>query len=175
MYSQQKKYIITGAPGTGKTTLINLLKDTVPCMDEVARKVIIKEQKSNQKGMPWADITRFAKLVYTQTHQELLDTNTQICDRSLLDLTAYLTVANKVIPSYLLHFPYKQIYHTPVFFAPTWFDIYCQDPQRLQKFEYCLRLEKSLLEHYTKKGFEIIMLPKSSPIKRKKLILDSIL
>lgn len=174
MYNLPKKYIITGAPGTGKTTLINLLKDTVPCMDEVSRRVIIDEQKNNRNGMPWEDIHRFTDLVFELTTNELLNTNTQICDRSLLDLEAYLTVANKPIPNYLKSFPYKKHYHTTVFFAPTWFEIYCQDAQRLQEFDYCLTLEKSLLAQYTKKGFEIIMLPKTSVTTRKKLVLETI-
>ena len=174
MTNFQKKYIITGAPGTGKTTLINLLKDTFPCMDEVSRKVIIDEQKNNRNGMPWSDINRFTDLVFKHTTQELLNKETLICDRSLLDLEAYLNVANKTIPDYLCDFPYHKNYHKKVFFAPTWFEIYCQDAQRLQEFDYCLKLENALLEHYKRKGFEIIMLPKNSPLKRKKLILDSL-
>ncbi|RBW55654.1 hypothetical protein DS884_14930 [Tenacibaculum sp. E3R01] len=174
MYNLPKKYIITGAPGTGKTTLINLLKDTIPCMDEVSRRVIINEQKNNRNGMPWEDIHRFTDLVFELTTKELLNSNTLICDRSLLDLEAYLTAANKPIPNYLRDFPYKKNYHTTVFFAPTWFDIYCKDAQRLQEFDYCLTLEKALLEQYTKKGFEIIILPKTSVTTRKKLVLETI-
>ena len=174
MSNIQKKYIITGAPGTGKTSLINLLKETVPCMDEVSRKVIIEEQKNNTNGTPWGDINRFTKLVFDITTNELSTTNAIICDRSLLDLEAYLSLENKAIPNYLQDFKYLETYHQKVFFAPTWFDIYCQDGQRLQEFEYCLQLEKSLLEHYQKKGFEIIMLPKSPSLERVKLILNAI-
>ncbi|WP_298545266.1 ATP-binding protein [uncultured Aquimarina sp.] len=174
MHSFQKKYIITGAPGTGKTTLINHLKNTMPCMDEVSRKVIIDEQKSNKKGTPWGDIDRFTNLVFKLTKLELLNPNTLICDRSLLDLEAYLMVENKMIPKYLSDFPYQETYHKIVFFAPTWFEIYCKDGQRLQEFEYCLKLEKTLLKQYENKGFEIITLPKSSPLNRTKLILETI-
>ncbi|MBQ4802767.1 ATP-binding protein [Aquimarina sp. MMG015] len=174
MHNFQKKHIITGAPGTGKTTLINNLKNTIPCMDEVSRKVIIDEQKNNKKGTPWGDINRFTELVFRRTNQELLNTNTLICDRSLLDLEAYLTVEDKVIPDYLTDFPYQETYHKIVFFTPTWFEIYCKDGQRLQEFEYCLRLEKSLLKLYKNKGFEIIILPKSSPLERTKVILETI-
>ena len=92
MHNVQKKHIITGAPGTGKTTLINLLKSTILCMDEVSRKVIIEEQKNNRNGMPWGDINRFTDLVFKLTNQELLNSHAQVCDRSLLDLEAYLTV-----------------------------------------------------------------------------------
>ncbi len=175
MHDLQKKYIITGAPGTGKTTLINLLKEKIPCMDEVSRKVIVDEQKNNKNGVPWGNINRFTDLVFNFTIQELLNSDAQICDRSLLDLEAYLSVEHKGIPDYLCNFPYQETYHETVFFAPTWFEIYCQDGQRLQEFDYCLKLEKSLLEHYKSKGFKIVMLPKSSPLKRLKFILQTIL
>ncbi|MCL5129205.1 MULTISPECIES: AAA family ATPase [unclassified Algibacter] len=175
MHSLQKKYIITGAPGTGKTTTINLLKNTIPCMDEVSRKIILEEQQNNRNGVPWGDINRFSDLVFNVTSQELLTSKAQVCDRSLLDLEAYLVLENKTIPHYLQDFPYQDTYHNTVFFAPTWFDIYCQDGQRLQEFDYCLKLEKVLLEQYKNKGFEIIILPKASPQKRAKFITESIL
>ncbi|QDO94408.1 ATP-binding protein [Formosa sediminum] len=174
MHSFQKKYIITGAPGTGKTTTINLLKKTMSCMDEVSRKVILEEQKNNRNGMPWGDIKRFSNLVYNATSQELLTSDAIICDRSLLDLEAYLVIENKTIPNYLRNFSYQDTYHKTVFFAPTWFDIYCQDGQRLQEFDYCLKLEKALLKQYKNKGFEVVMLPKVSPLKRSKFILEFI-
>ena len=171
----QKKYIITGAPGTGKTTTINLLKNTISCMDEVARKVILEEQKNNSNGLPWDNLNRFSDLVFNVTSQELLISDALVCDRSLLDLEAYLALENKTIPSYLKNFPYKETYHNTIFFAPTWFDIYCQDGQRLQEFDYCLKLEKALLEQYKSKGFKIVFLPKYSTKKRTKLILKYIL
>lgn len=175
MHSLQKKYIITGAPGTGKTTTINLLKNTISCMDEVARKVILDEQKNSSNGVPWGDINRFSDLVFNVTSQELLISDALVCDRSLLDLEAYLTLDNKNIPDYLKIFPYKDTYHKTVFFAPTWLDIYCQDPQRLQEFDYCLKLEKALLKQYNNKGFQIIILPKTSASERSKFILEYIL
>ena len=175
MPSLKKKYIITGAPGTGKTTTINLLKNTISCMDEVARKVILDEQKNNSNGVPWEDINRFSDLVFNVTSKELLISDALICDRSLLDLEAYLALENKTIPNYLQRFPYQDTYHNTVFFAPTWFDIYCQDGQRLQEFDYCLKLEKVLLEQYKNKGFNIVILPKYSVEKRTKLILKYIL
>ena len=143
-------------------------------MDEVSRKVIIEEQKNNKNGVPWGDINRFSDLVFNLTSHELLTSNAQICDRSLLDLEAYLALENKTIPNYLRDFPYQDTYHKTVFFAPTWFDIYCQDAQRLQDFDYCLKLEQLLLETYKNKGFDIIILPKSSRTKRSEFILETI-
>lgn len=158
-----KKYIITGAPGTGKTTLINALEKEYPCMHEVSRKVIICEQEGVGNGMPWGDLDRFAALVYEASLQALdLSPNAYFTDRSILDLIAYLEVEGKPIPSQLVQFPYKEKFHKKVFFTPTWKDIYHKDEQRLQEFGYCLALEQALLKIYAEKGFDIVKLPKDT-------------
>ena len=94
-----KKYIITGAPGTGKTTLVNALAENYPCVHEVSRKVIVNEQEKGRTGTPWQDMNRFAELVYKASIVEL-EANPQalFIDRSILDLTAYLQVEAKPIP-----------------------------------------------------------------------------
>ena len=50
-----KKFIITGAPGTGKSSIINeLIKRGYPCTKEISRELISKQL--NSKGEPpWKD------------------------------------------------------------------------------------------------------------------------
>ena len=158
-----KKHIITGAPGTGKTTLINALEKHYPCIHEVSRKVIVDEQEKGGKGMPWQDVNRFTELVYAASIAEL-DSNPQalFTDRSMLDLIAYLQLEGKPVPPSLHEFPYHDKFLKTVFFAPTWETIFQKDNQRLQEFDYCVALEKALLRIYRQKGFEPLILPKAS-------------
>ncbi len=162
-----KKYIITGAPGTGKTSLLNVLEQGYDCMEEVSRKVIASEQAKNSDGTPWQDLSKFVELVYESFVIDLkANPQALFTDRSLLDLIAYLEVEGKVIPGWLDQFPYHDHFYKKVFFAPTWGDIYHQDEQRQQTFDYCIQLAKALSKTYDEKGFEMHLLPKVNPEER---------
>lgn len=163
-----KKHIITGAPGTGKTTLIEALKaEGYPCMPEVSRQVIILEQQSGSTGTPWQDIVRFADLVFhgflggVAAYPEALFT-----DRSPIDLIAYLYLEGKPIFKELDQYPYSEKFRKRVFFAPTWESIYHPDEQRQQDFAYCLELEGALVNVYTERSFELVYLPKEPVAQR---------
>ncbi|MEM9896755.1 MAG: AAA family ATPase [Bacteroidota bacterium] len=175
MTSCIKKYIITGAPGTGKTTLIHALEKHYLCMHEVSRKVIAQEQQSKREGTPWQDLSRFATLFY-EYFIRTLKNNPQalITDRSLLDLAAYHLVEGMSIPAYIDEFPYHETFQRKVFFNPTWQEIYRVDEQRQQTFEYCIELEKALKKTYVAKKFQLDLLPKDTVAHRVEFVKKSI-
>ncbi|MEM9143675.1 MAG: AAA family ATPase [Bacteroidota bacterium] len=163
MRPYSKKYIISGAPGTGKTTLIKALERTFPCMHEVSRSVIKREQENGGEGMPWKDLDRFVALVYEASIAQL-STHPQavFADRSMLDLIAYLQVEGKPVPKFIDHFPYPDKFQNSVFFTSTWRRIYHKDEQRQQEFAYGVVLERALESVYIEKGFDIVKLPKDT-------------
>lgn len=163
-----KKYIITGAPGTGKTTLIEALKAKgYSCMDEISRKVIQKEQQNGSDGMPWLNLGRFVKLVYDQTKHDLNNNQTSaFCDRGLPDMIAYLKHKELEVPEWLVQFPFANHYHPQVFLAPIWEDIYITDAQRPTTFDVAKELEAELLSTYRSLGFRILKIPQNTPSDR---------
>jgi predicted ATPase len=156
-----RKYIISGAAGTGKTSLINEIENqNILIIPEASRQIIIEEQKHKRDGMPWANLERFTELVvqksmfFLQNHQEAI-----FCDRSMIDSIAYLIHQGKSIPVELATFPFEEYYHNQVFFALPWREIYQTDQQRPEPFEYHLSLSKVLIETYQTYGFDLIKIP----------------
>ncbi len=177
MGSTNKRYIITGGPGTGKTSLITeLRKHGCLCYDEVSRKIIIEQQALGSNKTPWGDLPAFVDLVYRQTIKELdhpVQKNTFV-DRGLPDSIAYLCAKSYPIPDYLLDFLYKTYYKTIVFLAPPWEEIYINDPQRPQSYQEAVCIHEHLVMVYQKLGFTMHVLPQTTLTKRVDFIMSII-
>ena len=168
-----KRYIITGAPGTGKTSLIRALKcGGYHVFDEISRKVIQDQQQQGGNKTPWGDVQNFTKLVYKKTVKDLSlpIKKYAFVDRGLADNIAYLKYDNQDVYRELRCFNYKKYYNTNVFILPIWEDIYVQDNQRLQTFEQAKQLHNLIIKTYQELGFTIHLLPKCNVKKRLQII-----
>ncbi len=164
-----KRYIITGAPGTGKTTLLAALASAGhACEAEVARAVIHQQQTTGGTCTPWEDVVGFAALVSREITTQLDEVIVQdtFVDRGLPDVIAYLRASAAKIPSGLLDFPYTDYYHTTVWVAPLWSAIYTRDPQRLQTYADACAIQSQLLDLYRQLGFSIQVLPRGTVAER---------
>ena len=171
-------YIITGGPGTGKSSIIEELKKRgVQCYDEVARSVIIEELNAGSNALPNKNVLAFTRKVVNKMQVNLMSCNSHslaIFDRGLPDSAGYLRYANITIPKYLVQAIKDAPYAGTVFIAPFWQEIYTMDDERIESHEVAKNIHGAIEATYHDLGYTLVEIPLLSVQDRADFILDSI-
>lgn len=172
MKNKNNRHIITGGPGSGKTSLINALANkNYCCFEEVSRIIIRQQHKTKGDKLPWKNLAGFAELCFDKMSLQLNQCGSKdFCffDRGLPDLVAYMNRGGISVPEKYLSKP--DLYHSKVFIAPPWKEIFVNDAERPESFADAKDIDRFLKETYTKFGFTLIELPKVSVKARVKFV-----
>lgn len=172
-----KKFVITGAPGTGKTSIINHLKTKgYNCIDEISREIISEQIARNGEILPWKNLSAFSESVFKIRESQLLNCkNTLIFfDRGIVDIDAYMKLGKLEIPKHLEKSIKKNRYNTEVFYTPVWAEIYTNDEERKESLDQAKQIENEILSSYTFYNYQLIKIPKGSVEERANFILSHI-
>jgi len=158
------KYIITGPPGAGKTSL---LKGLQQCgyngYAEASRNLIIEEKEKGSDCLPWINLPCFAKkALQRMTNDFLMATPDSFFDRGIPDIIAYLRAAQLPVDEEYRKAIRTYRYATIVFLLPPWQQIYVQDSERWQTFEEAIILDEHIRAAYDNAGYHIVELPRST-------------
>jgi predicted ATPase len=160
--------VITGGPGTGKTTLIQALEDEGwPVQHEVAREFIRRAALGEPFPTPNSDLKAFSALVFQARKQqyEAAQSNTFL-DRGVPDAMAYLQLHGLPIPVEMTHWCRDNRYHPIVWMAPPWQAIFHPDAERVETYADVLAVDQVLRSTYRSLGYSIQDLPRTSVAER---------
>jgi len=177
MAPENKHYVITGAPSTGKSSVINeLRKMNFVCHDEIAREIIKENQENNHNVFPWINMREFSDMVYYRMKNRVEHQSDDLCflDRSVVDLIGYMAFANEKAPINYSEFAKSSRYAKKVFIMPLWASIYTNDQERKESIEDAKTIDYNLRESYKNLGFELIDVPMLTIKERATFILTEI-
>jgi predicted ATPase len=177
--SQNRFFVLTGGPGSGKTSIINALQQAGYSRTLEAGRAIIQDQVAIVgRALPWEDPALFAELMLSwemrSYHIAEPSTGTVFFDRSVVDVVGYLRLCSLPLPSHIEHAVKTFRYNNHVFIAPPWEEIYMPDRERKQDFPEAVRTYQAIATAYTKSGYELIEIPRASVEDRARFILSTI-
>lgn len=164
MFENNRFFVLTGGPGSGKSTLVEALAaEDFQHMPEAGRAIIRDQVLIGGSALPWSDRVTFAELMLSwemrsyRAAQEL--SGPVLFDRGIPDVVGYLNVCGLPVPSHIMRAAHTFRYHPRVLIAPPWRSIFAQDKERKQSFEEAEATYEALVEVYSSLGYELVALP----------------
>jgi len=174
-----RKIVITGGPGTGKSSIINELKKRGQiCFDEISRQVTLE---AREKGIEQLFLTQpllFSELLLKGRLKQFHDADeyegeTIFLDRGLPDVLAYMDYFESNYPVEFVETCQNNRYDQVFVLAP-WQEIFVSDTVRYENFEQAELIHKHLLNSYKNFGYHLLDVPFESIEKRSNFILDAL-
>jgi predicted ATPase len=160
-------YIVTGGPGSGKSTLIEALESRGYARSLEAGRGIIQDQMAiDGPALPWRDPLLFAELMLNwemrSYHAAQAHAGPVLFDRGVPDVIGYLTLCGLPVPAHFERAAARFRYHKVVFIAPPWPQIFPQDAERRQSPEEAEQTYAAMVRTYTSRGYTLVELPRAS-------------
>ena len=159
-----KKIVITGGPGTGKTTLIKELeRRNFLCIPEISRQITLKARANGVEYLFLKDPLHFSKLLLEGREKQYLqslklDSEIVFFDRGIPDVHAYMNHTDTAYPKVYIEKSKKYKYDS-IFLLPPWEDIYETDDERYESFDMAIELHHHLKNAYSELGYHIYEVP----------------
>lgn len=168
---KNKKIVISGGPGSGKTTLIDLLnKNGFDCIEELSRGIIQNAREEGEDNFFTSQPIIFSEQVWQGRRRQYETANSKSCnhqkpyvffDRGLYDVVAYLEcLAISYDPN---RFDLTKYNYDLALLLPPWKAIYTTDNERKESFEEAEKLYFYIKKTYQNQRIPIIEIPFQSP------------
>ncbi len=171
--------IISGCSGGGKSTLLaELQRRGHAVVEEPGRRIVQEETRTGGRALPWIDMAAFLRRaidVALDDHGRIQRSSPPqwvFFDRGLIDAAAALQALTG--EPVLTTLGQSHRYHSRVFLAPPWPEIYVQDGDRRHDMEAALTEFERLQHAYPASGYVVSLLPKVGVTERADFVLNTL-
>lgn len=169
MTDRENRIVITGGPGTGKTSLLTkLVSADMRLMPDTGCEIMRGRHQQGLTARPDPEQFGWDMLKADIKNYRLADELTGIVffDRSILDSMCYLDelseLGGDVRRSCLESYPYRR----RVFILPPWQVIHTTDETRDDSFQECVEVDRAIRDWYESAEYELVEVPTLSVAER---------
>lgn len=170
------RYILTGPPGSGKSTILKQLANlNYAVVEEPVRSILSEQRAIEGVGVYDKNIFLFKELILSRMMGDYLRHSKEMTffDRGIPDVVAYSECLGLELGAEI-EACHRYQYNLVVFYAPPWKEIFVNDNERRLSFAESVQFGESLKAIYKKLGYQLIELPFLPSDDRANLILDTI-
>jgi predicted ATPase len=156
-------FVLTGAPGSGKSAVLDRLASELACVLEPAREILAEQRATGATGTPEQDPSLFVDLLLGRSidkHETAVRRgHVTLFDRGVPDCVAYaVMLGTDPGPSTLASARYR--YHETVLLLEPWEDIYSTDEERRMSFSDTIPFHEAIVAAYERSGYALEVVPR---------------
>lgn len=169
---------MTGAPGSGKTALLDRLGPEIRVVAEPAREILAEQRAAGGSGVPERDPSLFMELLLQRSIDKYREAERHdgpvVFDRGIPDCIAYAEHF-RLDPTPSLEAAERFRARPEVLLLEPWKDIYTVDGERKMSFEATLDFHDQIVDAYRRANYRLVVVPRDSLERRVEFIRESAL